>query len=46
VTIKAFSPEYIGLLKDAKVAKWLSVGERIIIVLHDKTIKSSRKATR
>jgi Ca-activated chloride channel family protein len=39
VTVKAFSPEYIALLKDAKVAKWLSVGERIIIVLNDKTIK-------
>jgi Ca-activated chloride channel family protein len=39
VTIKAFSPEYINLLKDAKIAKWLSVGERVIIVLNDKTIK-------
>jgi Ca-activated chloride channel family protein len=39
VTIKAFSPEYISLLKDAKVAKWLSIGERIIIVLSEKTIK-------
>jgi Ca-activated chloride channel family protein len=39
VTIKAFSPEYLNLLKDAKVAKWLSVGERVIIVLNDKTIK-------
>jgi hypothetical protein len=39
VTVKAFSPEYIALLKDAKVAKWLSIGERIIIVLNDKTIK-------
>ncbi len=39
VTIKFASPEYFALLKDAKVAKWLSVGERVVLVLKDRTVK-------
>ncbi|MBV9470904.1 MAG: hypothetical protein JOZ57_16835, partial [Abitibacteriaceae bacterium] len=39
VTIKFATPEYFALLKDAKVAKWLSLGERVLIVLKDKTVR-------
>jgi Ca-activated chloride channel family protein len=39
VTVKFASPEYFALLKNPKVAKWLSVGERVIVVLKDRTVK-------
>lgn len=39
VTVKFASPEYLELLKDKSVAKWLSVGDRAIVVLKDKTVK-------
>lgn len=39
VTIKFASPQYFALLKDARVAKWLSVGERVVLVLKDRTVK-------
>lgn len=39
VTVKFASPEYLALLRDTKVAKWLSVGERVLVVLKDKTVR-------
>jgi len=39
VTVKFASPEYFELLKDKAVTKWLSVGDRVILVLKDKTVK-------
>jgi Ca-activated chloride channel family protein len=38
-TIKFASPEYFTLANDARIAKWLSVGEKVILVLGDKTIQ-------
>jgi Ca-activated chloride channel family protein len=38
-TVKFASPEYFALLKDARVAKWLSVGERVLVVLDGRAIK-------
>jgi len=38
-TIKFASPQYFALLKDKTLAKWLSVGDRAIIVLKDRTIQ-------
>jgi Ca-activated chloride channel family protein len=38
-TVKFASPEYFALAKDAKMAKWLSVGERVLIVLNGRTLK-------
>jgi Ca-activated chloride channel family protein len=39
MTIKFASPEYFALAKDKAMAKWLSVGERVIVVLNGKTVK-------
>ncbi len=39
VTVKFASPEYFALAKDKTVAKWLSVGEKVIVVLPGKTVK-------
>jgi Ca-activated chloride channel family protein len=38
-TIKFGSNQYFALLKDAKVARWLSIGERILLVLPDKVVR-------
>jgi Ca-activated chloride channel family protein len=38
-TIKFASPEYFALAKDARVAKWLSVGEKLIVVLGKRVIR-------
>jgi hypothetical protein len=38
-TVKFGSNQYFALLKDAKVAKWLSLGERILLVLPDKVVR-------
>ena len=38
-TIKFASQEYFALLKDAHMAKWLSVGEQVLIVLNGRTVK-------
>ncbi|HEX8833699.1 MAG TPA: VIT domain-containing protein, partial [Abditibacteriaceae bacterium] len=37
--IKFASTQYFTLLKDNRMAKWLSLGERIIVVLPDKVIE-------
>jgi Ca-activated chloride channel family protein len=37
--VKFASAEYFALLKDKQIAKWLSVGERVLIVLKDKTVQ-------
>lgn len=37
-TVKFASPEYFSLARDKRVAQWLSIGERVIIVLNDRTI--------
>ena len=39
VTIKFASPEYFALAKDKNVAKWLSVGDKVIIVLPNKVVQ-------
>jgi Ca-activated chloride channel family protein len=38
-TIKFGSNEYFALLKDAKTAKWLSVGDRVILVLPNRIVR-------
>jgi Ca-activated chloride channel family protein len=38
-TIKFASQEYFALLKDARMAKWLSVGEQVLIVLNGRVVK-------
>ncbi|MDF2439808.1 MAG: Ca-activated chloride channel, partial [Abditibacteriota bacterium] len=38
-TIKFGSSEYFGLIKEAKVAKWLSIGERVLIVLPNRVVQ-------
>jgi Ca-activated chloride channel family protein len=38
-TIKFASPEYFALAKDARVAKWLSVGEKVIVVLDKRVVR-------
>jgi hypothetical protein len=38
-SVKFASPEYFALLKDARVAKWLSVGERVLVVLNGRALK-------
>lgn len=38
-TVKFASPEYFELAKDPKIAKWLSLGDRVLLVLEGKTIK-------
>ncbi len=37
--IKFASAEYFALAKDARVAKWLSVGEKVIVVLGQRVIR-------
>jgi len=37
--VKFASPEYFALLKDKQIAKWLSVGEKVLVVLKDKTVQ-------
>ncbi len=39
VTIKFASADYFALAKDKKIAKWLSVGDKVIIVLPDKVVQ-------
>jgi Ca-activated chloride channel family protein len=38
-TIKFASPEYFALARDARVAKWLSVGEKVIVVLDKRVVR-------
>ncbi len=38
-TIKFASAEYFALTKNTRVAKWLSVGEKVLIVLEKRTIR-------
>lgn len=38
-TIKFASPEYFALVKNSRVAKWLSVGEKVLLVLENRTIR-------
>jgi len=37
-TVKFASPDYFKLAQDARTARWLSVGEEVILVLHDRVI--------
>ncbi|HVF10453.1 MAG TPA: hypothetical protein VNA16_06610 [Abditibacteriaceae bacterium] len=39
VRIKFASAQYFALAKDITIAKWLSIGERVILVLKDKTVQ-------
>lgn len=39
VTIKFASPDYFALAKDKTVAKWLSVGDKILLVLPQKVVQ-------
>lgn len=39
VEVKFASPEYLALLKDPKVAKWMSIGDKVLIVLKDRTVR-------
>jgi Ca-activated chloride channel family protein len=39
VTVKFASDEYFALARDAEVAKWLSAGARVIVVLRDRIIE-------
>lgn len=38
-SLKFASPEYFVLARDAKTAKWLSVGERVLVVIGTRLIK-------
>jgi hypothetical protein len=38
-TIKFASPEYFALARNSRLAKWLSVGERVLLVLEKRTIR-------
>lgn len=37
--LKFASPEYFALARDAKTAKWLSVGERVLVVIGSRVLK-------
>lgn len=37
-TVKFASPEYFDLARDTRVAQWLSLGERVIVVLDGRTV--------
>ncbi|HVF85420.1 MAG TPA: VIT domain-containing protein [Abditibacteriaceae bacterium] len=38
-SIKFASPEYFALARDAKTAKWLSVGERVLVVIGNRVLR-------
>lgn len=37
-TVKFASPRYFALAKDTKIAKWLSVGQRVIVVIENRNV--------
>ncbi|HEY0076370.1 MAG TPA: VIT domain-containing protein [Abditibacteriaceae bacterium] len=39
VTIKFASPDYFALAKDKSIAKWLSVGDKVLLVLPNKVVQ-------
>jgi Ca-activated chloride channel family protein len=39
VTIKFASPDYFTLAKDKSIAKWLSVGDKVLLVLPNKVVQ-------
>jgi len=38
-SIKFASPEYFVLARDAKTAKWLSIGERVLVVIGNRVVR-------